>query len=134
MRLTSLRTGAVVPAPVEAVWELWFDPVRMGLVTGGVASIDAAVGGHYSLFGGSVVGQYVFLRPAEVVAQTWRTEDFTDAMADSRLEMRFTRGQRGTQVGVVHAHIPPSFREQFLYGWDQYLLPRMVEHFGGPTH
>ena len=134
MPLSSLQTGTMVPAPPEAVFELWIDPVRLGLVTGGIAHIDASVGGHYSLFGGSVVGEFVFINRPHVVAQTWRTEDFDPRMEDSRLEVSFRRAAAGTQVGIVHAHVPPVFKEQFLYGWDQFLLPRIVEHFRGPEH
>jgi activator of HSP90 ATPase len=134
MPLSSLQTGTVVPAPVEAVFDLWLDPVRLGLVTGGVAHIDANVSGHYSMFGGSIVGEYVFIKRPDVVAQTWRSEEFDAGMEDSRLEVSFRKVAAGTHVGIVHAHIPPVFKEQFLYGWDQFLLPRIVEHFRGPVH
>ena len=76
----------------------------------------------------------MFLQRPSVVAQTWRSEEFEPHMADSRLEVSFRRAPGGTRVGIVHTHIPPVFKEQFLYGWDQFLLPRITEHFRGPLH
>lgn len=130
--LSAIETGTLVPAAPAAVFDLWLDPVKIGLLTGGPAHIDASVGGHYSLFGGSVVGQYVFFERPRVVAQTWRTDDFGPHMDDSRLELVFARTAAGTMVRITHVHIPPHLKEQFLYGWDQFILPKLREHFRTP--
>jgi activator of HSP90 ATPase len=132
MALSSLETSTLLFAPPSVVFDLWLDALRMGLIMGGPANIDGRAGGHYSLFDGAVVGEFVFLERPKVIAQTWRTHDFTSGMDDARLELSFGVAPGGTHLRAVQTHVPPTLREQFLYGWDHFVFPRLRDHFTSP--
>lgn len=126
-RLRTLEAAVLVASPPAVTYDTWLSPAAHTAMTGQPAFIDGRVGGRYTLWGGSVRGEFVFLSRPHRIAQTWRTPDFEGHMDDSRLELTFRPAQGGTRVQVVHAHIPAPFYDQFLFGWTQVLLPRLRE-------
>ena len=111
--------------PVD-VFDTWLDSTRHSMLAQAPCLIDPRVGGQYSLWGGSVVGQLVYLDRPRVIAQTWRTEDFTEDMDDSRLELRLEERVNGTRLHVAHGHIPASMVRMFRDAWVQFYFPRMT--------
>ncbi|MCB9779318.1 MAG: SRPBCC domain-containing protein [Alphaproteobacteria bacterium] len=111
--------------PVE-VFDTWLDSTRHSLLTQAPALIDPRVGGQYSLWGGSVTGEFVHIDRPRVIAQTWRTVDFSADMPDTRLELTFEERVNGCRLRVVHAHIPASMASAFRSAWTQYYFPRMT--------
>lgn len=126
MRLQSIELSVDLFVKPHLVWDTWMDSHKHSLLSQAPALIDPRVGGSYSLWGGSVVGEFVYLDRPKVIAQTWRTEDFTPDMDDSRLELTFEEKVRGTTVRVVHAHIPGAMVGMFRQAWSQFYFPRMT--------
>ena len=123
----SLEAGVWVNADPAVTFDAWLSAATHTAMSGQSAYIDARPGGYYSLWGGSVRGEFVYLKRPQVVAQTWRTTDFPPHADDSRVELTFRAYRGGTQVSVVHTHIPPGLYEQFMFGWTKFLLPRLRE-------
>jgi len=111
--------------PVE-VFDTWMDSTRHSLLAQAPALIDPRVGGPYSLWGGSVRGEFVYLERPRLIAQTWRTEDFSDDMDDSRLELRLEERVNGTRLHVLHGHIPAPMLRMFRDAWVSFYFPRMT--------
>jgi uncharacterized protein YndB with AHSA1/START domain len=126
-RLRTLEAAVTVASPPAVVFDTWLSPAAHTAMSGQPAFIDGRIGGQYTLWGGSVKGEIIFLKPHQRIAQTWRTPDFDSHMEDSRLELTFHSAQGGTRVQVVHAHIPAPLYDQFLFGWTQVLLPQLRE-------
>ena len=127
MQLRTLEAAVQIWSPPTAVFDAWISPVTHTALSGHPAFVDARVGGRFQLWGGSVKGEFVHLARPHVVAQTWRTDDFTAQMEDSRLEVSFKPVGAGTRLQVVHAWIPASLYDQFVFGWTQFILPRFRE-------
>ena len=108
------------------VWDTWMDSARHSLLAQAPAFIEARVGGSYSLWGGSVTGEFVFLERPRLIAQTWRTVDFGPDMDDTRLELRLEERVSGTRVQVTHGHIPRHMARMFREAWTSYYFPRMT--------
>ncbi len=68
--------------PPTTVYDTWMNGTQHSLMAEGVAVIDPKVGGQFSLWGGSVTGEFVYLRRPDRIVFTWRTEDFGFGDAD----------------------------------------------------
>lgn len=126
MRLQTIELATDLFVPPALVYDTWLDSARHSLLAQAPALIDPRVGGQYSLWGGAVTGEFVFLERPRVIAQTWRTVDFTADMDDSRLELTFEERVKGCHLRVVHGHIPKAMVGMFRTAWTQYYFPRMT--------
>lgn len=130
--MKSLQAHTELFVPPQRVYQAWLSTSDMGLITGAPAVIEPWVGGVYSLYGGAVTGQFVFLKQDEVIAQTWRTEDFEQRDEDSRLELRLTPSAAGCRLQVTQTHIPPRSHQQFIHAWTKVVLPGL-KAWAAPT-
>ncbi len=111
--------------PPARVYDTWMNATQHSLMSEGVAVIDPNVGGAYSLWGGSVSGQFVFLRRPDRIVFTWRTEDFGFGDDDSRVELRLDTSPKGTLFRVTHDLIPHALMEPFRFGWEKHYFPKL---------
>lgn len=126
MRLATIELATELFVKPVDVYDTWLDSAKHSLLAQAPAHIDARVGGMYSLWGGSVYGELVYLERPRIIAQTWRTVDFTPDMDDTRLELTFEERANGTHLRVVHGHIPQAMLSMFRSAWTQYYFPRMT--------
>ncbi len=122
---SSLHASIFITTTPQVVYDAWLDPIYHQAVSSAPALIDPRVGGLYSLWGGSITGEFVFLQRPSRIAQTWRTEDFEPWTPDSRLELRFLPQNGGTRMNVSQDQIPAGLYEQFRFGWERHLFPRL---------
>lgn len=126
---TSLQLGAHIAATPTEVFELWTSSAKHTAMCGDIAVIDARVGGAYSLFAGSITGEFVFIERPNVLAMTWRTHDFGPRDDYARTELRFRPSQIGTLFEVHQDLIPSSMFGQFTFGWKEHYFPKMQTFF-----
>ncbi|NOY25368.1 MAG: hypothetical protein GXP62_05800 [Oligoflexia bacterium] len=126
MRLHTIELATDLFVPPLQIYDTWLDSARHSLLAQSPAQIDPRVGGQYSLWGGSVVGELVYLERPRVIAQTWRTADFRPEFDDSRLELSFEERVNGTHLRVLHSHIPAPMVSIFRSAWTEYYFPRMT--------
>ena len=120
--------------PPAKVYDLWMNSTQHSLMAEGVAVIDPKVGGQYSLWGGSVTGEFVYLRRPDRIVFTWRTEDFGFGDDDSRVELRLDASPKGTYLRLTHDRIPHALLEQFRFGWEKHIFPRLRAHLQPVVH
>ncbi|MCP4804519.1 MAG: hypothetical protein GY913_07150 [Proteobacteria bacterium] len=121
----SFQTRIELFAPRERLYSAWLSSSDQTTITGAAAMVEPRVGGGFSLWEGSVVGQIVFLAPNARIAQTWRTHDFGDHVPDSRLEITFEPTQAGTRMSIIQDRIPQKLHPQFVYAWTKVYLPAL---------
>lgn len=126
MKLHTIELTTDLFVKPELVWDTWMDSAHHSLLAQAPAVIDPRVGGQYSLWGGSVFGEFVYLDRPRIIAQTWRTVDFTPEMPDTRLELAFEERVNGTRLRVTHGHIPSPMVRLFRDAWTRYYFPRMT--------
>lgn len=126
MKLVTLELATDLFVKPALVFDTWLDAHKHSMLTQAPAFIDPRVGGEYRLWGGSIFGEFVYLDRPRVIAQTWRTVDFTPQMEDTRLELRFEERVNGTHLVVTHGHIPQHMARMFREAWTQYYFPRMT--------
>ncbi len=126
MKLQTIELAVDLFVKPVQVFDTWMDSHLHSLLAQAPAVIDPRVGGQYSLWGGSVTGEFVHLDRPRLIAQTWRTVDFTPDMDDTRLELLFEERVNGTRLRVTHGHIPRPMVRMFKEAWTQYYFPRMT--------
>lgn len=122
------EVSALIPASPEVVYEAWLDSEGHAKMTGGEAKVSSEVGGEFEAWDGYIQGRNLELEYGKRIVQSWRTAEFADDEADSRIEITFDREGDGTKVTLRHTNLPPH-GEQYEQGWvDSYFVP-MKEYF-----
>jgi uncharacterized protein YndB with AHSA1/START domain len=120
-----------LPAPPARVYEAWLDPDEHGAFTGGEATVEARVGGPFSAWDGYITGTTLELVPGQRIVQAWRSTDFAETDADSRLEVTLADdGDGGTQLTLLHSEIPDGQGERYANGWREFYFESMQDYFG----
>jgi uncharacterized protein YndB with AHSA1/START domain len=129
MPLESLELSVILPGPPERIYEAWLDSRHHAAFTGGGAEIEPGVGGAHSAWDGYITGQNLELEPGRRIVQSWRTTEFPEDAAFSRLEILLEPAEGGTRLTLKHTEIPEGQGEQYEEGWRDYYFEPMLEYF-----
>ena len=122
--------SALIPAIPKDIYTAWLSSEGHTQMTGGSATVSAEVGGEFDAWDGYIRGRNLELEYGKRIVQSWRTVEFEDDEADSRIEI--TLELYGDQTKFILRHTGlPSDGGQYEQGWvDNYFEP-MKEYFGG---
>src|SRR4051812_28589721 len=129
MATESTHVSAVIPASPARVYAAWLDSAEHALMTGGAASIDPTVGGKHSAWGDYITGQTLALEPGKSIVQSWRTLEFPDGSADSKLTVTFDDEGGHTRITIAHTEIPAGQGVKYEQGWTDHYFTPMIAHF-----
>lgn len=130
MSADSFEVSAVIPAALEAVYKAWLSGEEHAAMTGGGATGSARVGGQFTAWDGYIKGKNLELGPGKRIVQSWRTSEFADGDADSRLEVVLVPVKGGTKVTLRHSNIPAGHGAGYKSGWVEHYFGPMKEYFG----
>src|SRR5882757_287427 len=131
MSTETVLVSEVIPATKERLYAAWLDSGEHSAFTADVAAIEPYVGGSHSAFSGYATGEVLALEPNRRIVQSWRSSDFPDGAADSRLEVTFEETAGGTMITLLHTGIPSGQSDRYRDSWLQYYLQRMKQYFAG---
>jgi len=129
MMLEKIELSTLLPAGPERIYRAWLDSAEHTAFTGGAAIIEPQVGGAFSAWDGYIQGVTLLLEPYRRIVQTWRTTEFPEASADSRLEVLLEEVQAGTKLTLTHSEIPGGQGEDYRQGWVENYFNPMEEYF-----
>lgn len=119
-----------VPAPPDVVYVAWLSSDEHSAMTGGgTAHIDPREGGDFDAWDGYIHGVTLTLEPFTRIVQSWRTQNFTDEHADSRIEVLFEEDEDGTLVRVRHSNVPDDQLGYEQGGWKKSYFDPMTAYF-----
>jgi uncharacterized protein YndB with AHSA1/START domain len=123
----SFTISTVLSVPPKRVYEAWMSSEQHGAFTGDTAEIEAKVGGAHRAFSGYITGRTLELVPHRRIVQSWRTTEFPEGSADSRLELTFEPVKGGTRLTLRHSRLPEGQGPQYEDGWkENYFVPMAV--------
>jgi uncharacterized protein YndB with AHSA1/START domain len=111
------------------VYDAWISGERHAAMTGAPATSEPHAGGEFTAWDGYITGWHLELEPAVRILQTWRTSEFPEGAADSRVEVLFAEAPEGTRVTLVHRDIPDGQASRYEAGWKDYYFTPMQEYF-----
>ncbi|EGD72387.1 hypothetical protein PTSG_00408 [Salpingoeca rosetta] len=114
------------------LFQCFVDENRVKAYTQADASIEAKMGGSFSLFGGNVTGVIKDLIPNERIVQAWRFKSWPEGMY-SEVTMKFVPGDGCTHLKLTHNNIPDSDLERAKEGWKRHQFERIKGMFGFGT-
>ena len=118
--------STIIPVTPEEVYAAWLDSEKHASMTGGGASIHAQVGAEFEAWDGYITGRNLELDPGKRIVQSWRTLEFQEAEADSRIEVTLEPIAGGTRLTLRHTNLPPHGM-QYKQGWvDSYFEPMLA--------
>ncbi len=127
--------GAIVQevrfaARPSRVFDAYLDAKSHAAFTGAPARIDATPGVAFSVWDGYITGTNLEIeRPGRIV-QAWRTTEFPDEHADSRLELLLTPDGTGTLLRLVQTGLPVDQVASYEQGWHDHYWSPMREFLG----
>lgn len=126
----SLKMSVTLPVPPEKIYAAWLNSKEHAAFTGGgVAVITPKVNGKFKVWDGYISGVTLELEPFRRIVQAWRTTDFPEASANSRLEILLEPTAKGTKLTLLHTNIPDNQAEEYRQGWKDYYFEPMKDYF-----
>ena len=114
----------------DVLYQAWLDSDTHAAMTGGFAVIDPAPGGVFTAWDDYISGTTIEVEKNRRIVQSWRTTEFTDDDADSRIEIELEADGNVTVLTLRHSKIPDGQGDDYRQGWtDHYFVP-MHQHFG----
>ena len=68
-------------------------------------------------YGGYISGKVLGMWPGRGLLQTWRTTEWPEGCADSRLEIRLEPVGAGTRLTMIHSEVPTTRAQRLTEGW-----------------
>ncbi|NIO07482.1 MAG: hypothetical protein GTO40_05550 [Deltaproteobacteria bacterium] len=120
--------SVILPASPEKIYNAWLDSQGHAQMTGSPAQTSSAIGGKFEAWDGYIHGTNLELVPDKRIVQSWRTTEFDESDADSRIEVTLENTDEGTRLTIKHTDLPPHGM-QYKQGWIDYYFDPMKEYF-----
>jgi len=115
---------------VLGIYDAWLSSNGHEKIIGGQkAQISAQEGAAFTVWNGYITGRNLMLEPGRRIVQSWRTTKFTDADADSQIEVVLQPATGGTTVTVRHSNVPDGHTSYRDGGWQRSYFEPMKQHF-----
>jgi activator of HSP90 ATPase len=121
--------SATIPASPKDVYEAWMSGAGHTAMTGAAASVDPVVGGEFTAWDGYIRGRNLVLEPYRRIVQSWRTSEFSDADADSQIEVTLEPIEEGTLLRLRHSGVPVDHHGYEDGGWESNYFEPMATYF-----
>ena len=108
-----------LPASPDRLYGIYMNSKKHAAAIGFKASIENKVGGRFSAFG-MLKGKFLHLEKNKKIVQTWRSNIFKKKDSDSILILNLRKVRNGTEIDLVHAHVPDYEYKPVQKGWHHY--------------
>jgi uncharacterized protein YndB with AHSA1/START domain len=112
----------------QRVYDALTEAKQFASFSGRPATIDAKVGGAFSLFDGHIVGVNVDLVPGKLIVQAWRAADWP-AGVYSIARFQLTPQGKGTRVIFDHIGFPEGMKDHLTEGWAANYWSLLAKYF-----
>jgi activator of HSP90 ATPase len=119
----------VMPATPSEIYDAWLSSAGHSAMTGSPAHASAEVGAAFDAWDGYINGSNLALEPGKRIVQSWRTSQFEDEHADSRIELTLEPVEGGTRVTLTHSNVPDG-QGHYEQGWQSHYFEPMKAYFG----
>jgi len=126
----AFEISTVLAAIPSRVYRAWLDGAEHSAFTGGPATVEPVLGGHFTAWDGYIQGTNVELAPFVRIVQHWRTTEFPPDAPDSLLTILLEPdGCCATRLTLRHSEIPEGQGASYKQGWLDYYFEPMRRYF-----
>jgi uncharacterized protein YndB with AHSA1/START domain len=124
-----IELHAHFPIKPETLFDALLDSSQHSAMTGADAQISDQTGAPFSASDGYIRGVNLELERPRRIVQAWRTSDFRDQDADSRVEWLLRPAKDGgTDLCLRHTGLPDGTHLEYQQGWMEYYFTPMQEY------
>ena len=116
-KTTTIIQKVVIPASPEEVYDAFIDARKHSEFTGSETTCDPTVGGKFTAWDGYISGRNLELEKGKRIVQEWVTVEWPKGYPPSTLELAFRKVKGGTEVRMVHSHVPEEQADEYRQGW-----------------
>lgn len=127
--MEKITVSVDLPVQKEVLFRAWLDSAEHSSFTGSEAVIDPSVGGSFTAWQEYISGTTLEMDNPNRILQSWRTTEFDDSDADSKLEILFESNTKGTRLTINHSDIPDGQGDMYREGWEEYYFKPMLDYF-----
>ncbi len=124
----SLELRQNFKAKPSEIYVAWLDSIQHSKMTGGQAICSNKIGGSFTAWDGYIEGKNIELKPNQEIIQSWRTSEFDENDADSKLIILLKESENGTELILNHSNIPEG-QTQYRKGWLEHYFTPMENYF-----
>jgi uncharacterized protein YndB with AHSA1/START domain len=124
--------STIIPATPAQVYHAWLNSDEHGQMTGSPSTASDQVGAEFDAWDGYIHGKNLELVPNKRIVQAWRTSEFSDDEADSKIDITLEPSGSQTKLTLHHTGLPPH-GGQYEEGWVESYFDPMREYFSSKT-
>src|SRR5580765_6222629 len=128
-RVKSINQTVVVSARPLDVYEAFVNARKHAAFTNSPATGTARVGAKFTAWDGYISGVHRRLVKGRRIVQDWQTSQWPEGAPPSKLELTFTRVQRGTAIRMHHSNVPAEQAASYRQGWVDYYWTPLKAYF-----
>ena len=117
-----------IKATAKQIYKSWLSTQRHTKMTGGEAFMSDKVDEKFTDWNGYIEGKNIELEPYKKIIQLWRSNDFEDHEADSKIEVTLNETNGETELTLIHRNVPES-GEHYIKGWEEQYFTPMKAYF-----
>uniref|UniRef100_A0A069DS64 Putative activator of 90 kDa heat shock protein atpase log 1-like isoform 2 n=1 Tax=Panstrongylus megistus TaxID=65343 RepID=A0A069DS64_9HEMI len=127
--VTSLKVSQNFQCKGEDFYRAMTTPEMVSAFTNGPCKLEPKKGGHFELFGGNILGEFVELVPDKKIVQRWRLKGWP-AEHYSTVTMDIDQQEDHTVVRISQTGIPKSDVDGTRENWGRYYWDAIKRTFG----
>ena len=120
----------ILNAPAKEIYNAWLSTEGHTAMTGSAAKVQKKAGGKFTAWDGYIFGKTLELQPTCKIVQAWRTTEFPEDAADSRVEVLLEENDGKTKLTLKHTDMPEDQVDSYKQGWEDFYFKPMKDYFG----
>ena len=119
--------STVLPASAEEIFKAWLSSKTHSAMTGSTAVFKKD--GSFTAWDGYIEGKTLETIKNKQIVFAWRTSEFPETSADSRVAIFLDETNGKTKVTLTHSEMPEGQEEGYQKGWEEFYFRPMKEYF-----
>ncbi len=124
-----LRQKVTFSVPPSEVYQALMDSRKHSKFTGAKATMSQKIGGAFTAYDGSLLGENVLLTKDKLIIQSWRTTDWPRLHLSTVIFQLKKNAEGGTTLQFTQIGIPPGEFADIEKGWTIYYWEPMKKFF-----
>ena len=130
MKFGVIKQAVVFGASPLEVYQAYVDPEKHAAFTGTSVTGTPKVGGKFTAGDGYISGRYLSLQPGKRIKHEWTTTEWPAGYPPSILELTLRPKGAGTELTMVHSHVPAEQVQYYAKGWKEFYWEPLKKYFG----